>query len=51
MFAPLYLWRAAAFMAMTAHESDHEVQARLETLSDTFERLRPALVDAWTAAA
>ena len=32
MFVPLYLWRAAAFMAHAALESDAIVQARLDSL-------------------
>jgi hypothetical protein len=48
MFVPLYLWRAAAFMAQTSHESDAMVQARLDSLCRTFERLKPVLVDTWT---
>jgi hypothetical protein len=49
MFAPLYMWRAAAFMAKTAGESSASVQARLNSLCETFERLKPALVAAWSA--
>jgi glucosylglycerate synthase len=49
MFVPLYLWRAAAFMARTAAENDATVQARLESLSETFQRLKPVLVDHWLA--
>ena len=48
-FVPLYLWRAAAFMAHAAHETDAKVQARLELLCRTFERLKPVLVDSWSA--
>jgi glucosylglycerate synthase len=49
MFVPLYLWRAATFMARAAIESDATVQARLESLCQTFERLKPALVESWSA--
>jgi hypothetical protein len=48
MFAPLYMWRAAAFMSETALESPAEVQARLDALCDTFQRLKPALVASWS---
>jgi hypothetical protein len=47
MFVPLYMWRAARFMSHTAGEPADAVQARLDTLCDTFERLKPALVNAW----
>jgi hypothetical protein len=47
MFAPIYMWRAAAFMSQTALESPAEVQARLDALCDTFQRLKPALVASW----
>jgi glycosyltransferase involved in cell wall biosynthesis len=49
MFVPLYLWRAAAFMARTAHEGDEAVQARLDSLCETFQRLKPLLVSSWSA--
>jgi hypothetical protein len=49
MFAPLYMWRAAAFMAKTAGDSSAGVQARLNSLCGTFERLKPVLVAAWSA--
>jgi hypothetical protein len=49
MFVPLYLWRAAAFMAQTALEADGTVQARLDSLCQTFQRLKPALVGSWQA--
>jgi len=49
MFAPLYMWRAAAFMAKTAGESSATVQARLNSVCERFERLKPALVAAWSA--
>jgi glucosylglycerate synthase len=49
MFVPLYLWRAATFMAHAALEADATVQASLESLCQTFERLKPVLVDSWSA--
>ena len=49
MFVPLYLWRAAAFMAQAAHEADAAVQARLDSLCETFQRLKPVLVSSWSA--
>ena len=49
MFAPAYMWRAAAFMSQTARESPAAVQARLNSLCETFERLKPELVAAWSA--
>jgi hypothetical protein len=49
MFVPLYLWRAATFMAHTASESDDTVQARLDALCETFQRLKPLLVSSWPA--
>ena len=47
MFAPLYMRRAAAFMAETAHEPLATVQGRLDALCDAFQRLKPALVASW----
>jgi hypothetical protein len=49
MFAPLYMWRASAFMSHTALETTASVQARLDSLCETFERLKPALVASWSA--
>ena len=49
MFVPLYLWRAATFMAHTARASAATLQARLDALCETFERLKPVLVDSWSA--
>jgi hypothetical protein len=49
MFVPLYLWRAAAFLAHTTAESDTAVQARLDSLCETFQRLKPVLVSSWSA--
>ena len=48
MFAPLYMWRASAFMSHTALESPAIVQARLDSLCDTFKRLKPELVANWS---
>lgn len=48
MFAPIYIWRAAAFMEQTAHEPPSIAQARLDALCDTFQRLKPALVAGWS---
>jgi glucosylglycerate synthase len=50
MFVPLYLWRAASFMAETSHEADAVVEARLDSLIQTFQRLKPVLVSHWSAA-
>lgn len=50
MFVPLYLWRSAAFMAETSHEADAVVEARLDSLIQTFQRLKPVLVSHWSAA-
>jgi glucosylglycerate synthase len=49
MFAPLYMWRASAFMSHTAHESPAVVQNRLNALCETFQRLKPVLVANWSA--
>jgi glucosylglycerate synthase len=49
MFVPLYLSRASAFIANTANDSDAAVQARLDALCETFQRLKPLLVGSWTA--
>ncbi|MDO8485078.1 MAG: hypothetical protein Q7S35_09055 [Candidatus Limnocylindrales bacterium] len=48
MFAPLYMWRASAFMSQTASESPAIVQARLDSLCETFLRLKPVLVARWS---
>ena len=48
-FVPLYLWRAASFMAHAALESAPTVQARLDTLCQIFQRLKPELVESWSA--
>ena len=47
MFAPLYMWRAAAFMADTASEPPDVIQGRLDALCEMFLRLKPALVASW----
>jgi hypothetical protein len=49
MFVPLYLWRASAFMALTAHDDPMTVQGRLDALCETFQRLKPVLVGSWPA--
>jgi len=49
MFVPLYLWRAATFMADAAFEDDSAVRARLNSLCETFLRLKPMLVTSWSA--
>ena len=48
MFVPLYMWRAAAFMSRTASEPAAAVQARLDSLCQTFQRLKPVLVAGWS---
>jgi hypothetical protein len=48
MFAPLYMWRASAFMSHTASEPPAVVQARLDSLCEMFLRLKPALVARWS---
>jgi hypothetical protein len=48
MFAPLYMWRASAFMSHTALEPPAIVQARLDSLCDMFLRLKPVLVASWS---
>lgn len=47
MFLPLYMWRASAFMSQTAAESPAVVQGRLNSLCETFQRLKPVLVASW----
>ncbi len=47
---PLYLGRVAAFATAAGGEQADVVQQRLEDLSREFERLRPQLVELWTAA-
>jgi len=48
MFVPIYLWRASAFMAHAGAEPPGAVQRRLDSLCDTFQRLKPALVASWS---
>jgi hypothetical protein len=48
MFTPLYMWRASAFMSHTASETPPVIQARLDSLCETFLRLKPALVARWS---
>lgn len=48
MFAPLYMWRASAFMSHTASDTRPVMQARLDSLCETFLRLKPALVARWS---
>ncbi len=48
MFAPLYMWRASAFMSRSALESPATVQERLDSLCETFQRLKPVLVASWS---
>jgi hypothetical protein len=49
MFVPLYLWRAAAFLALTADEDPEAVQRRLDSVCETFRQLKPTLVSSWSA--
>jgi hypothetical protein len=46
---PLYLGRAAAFVAASADEPAERVEQRLEEISLRFEQFRPELVSLWTA--
>ena len=48
-FVPLYLWRSAAFMAHAALEADATVREELDSLCQTFQRLKPLLVERWSA--
>ncbi len=48
MFAPLYMWRASAFMSGTALEPPASVQARLDALCETFLRLKPVIIANWS---
>jgi hypothetical protein len=41
------MWRASAFMSTTALESAETVQARLDSLCQAFERLKPNFVSSW----
>ena len=49
MFAPLYMWRASAFMTHTAADTPAMVRTKLDALCETFLRLKPALVTRWSA--
>ena len=49
MFVPLYMWRAAAFMAGAARQTDGAVCEGLESLGRTFLQLKPLLVGSWSA--
>jgi hypothetical protein len=49
LFVPLYLWRAAAFMAQAAPQTESVVRERLDSLCQTFLRLKPVLVSNWLA--
>jgi hypothetical protein len=42
------LWRAAAFMRQAAFEADATVEEGLESLCQTFQRLKPSLVERWS---
>jgi hypothetical protein len=48
VFVPIYLWRAASFMACASKEPETAVEVRLESLCQAFERLKPVLVDSWS---
>jgi hypothetical protein len=50
MFVPVYMWRASTFMSHTASQSPAATQARLDSLCETFLRLKPALVTRWSVA-
>jgi hypothetical protein len=45
---PLYLGRVASFFRENAAEDPVHVDARLDTLCQTFELARPRFVDGWT---
>jgi glucosylglycerate synthase len=49
MFVLVYMWRASAFMSYTAAEPPAIVQARLDSVCETFLRLKPAFVARWQA--
>jgi hypothetical protein len=49
LFVPLYLWRAAAFTAQAAHQTERAVHEQLESLCETFLRLKTLLVSSWLA--
>lgn len=47
--APLYRGRAYSFLAENMQASDSEVEHSIEGLALTFERLKPYLLEMWTA--
>ena len=47
--APLYRGRAYWFLAENLNASESEVEQSIEGLSLTFERLKPYLLELWTA--
>lgn len=47
MFTPIYMLRAASFMAQTESEPTSTIQSRLDLLCETFQRLKPSLVASW----
>jgi hypothetical protein len=49
MFSPLYMCRASAFMSHTASDTPSVTHGKLDSLCDTFLRLKPALVARWKA--
>jgi hypothetical protein len=42
------MWRASAFMSHTASDTPAIMQERLNSLCETFLRLKPALVARWS---
>ena len=47
--APLYRGRAFTFLSENLNASQEVLEARIETLCQTFERLKPYLIGLWTA--
>ena len=47
--APLYRGRAYTFLTENVNASPQDMEARIETLCVTFERLKPYLTELWTA--
>jgi glucosylglycerate synthase len=47
--APLYRGRAYTFLAENLNASEADLEASIETLCVTFERLKPYLIELWTA--
>jgi hypothetical protein len=45
--APLYRGRAYAFLTDNSQASANDLEARIEALSQTFERLKPYLLELW----